>query len=78
MFMIRVNNCRVVNSSVGNGAYGNISSSNTVNSAIIIVNPESGAIFDVLSPNVIYEYSGGIVDAQVMTPRWYFPPSSPF
>jgi hypothetical protein len=76
MFMIRVNNCRVTNSSVGYYAYDNISTSNTVDSALVIVNPASGAIFDVLSPNVIYEYSGGTVDAQEMTPHWYFPPSS--
>jgi hypothetical protein len=75
MFMLTVNNCRVVNSSVGNGAIDNISNSNTVNSGTIVVNPASGAIFDVLSPNVIYEFSGGIVDAQPK-PHWYFPPPS--
>jgi hypothetical protein len=77
MFLITVRNCRVVNSVIGYGIYSGIYSSNpTADTATVIVNPASGQIADVLSPNAIYEFSGGTVDSQPMLPHWYFPPSS--
>jgi hypothetical protein len=78
-FMITVENCSVVNWNDGNGEYALIDTGSTADKATLIVNPETGHIFDVLSPNIIYQYSGGTVDVVEMTSHWYFaPPPPPF
>jgi hypothetical protein len=73
-FMITVENCRVVNWNYGNGFYDLIDTGSTGDTATVIVNPDTGHIFDVLNPNIIYQYSGGVAEAVAVDSYWYFDP----
>jgi hypothetical protein len=73
MFMVTVDNCMVNNSSWGHGAYETSVSNFTDYTATVIVNPASGHIYDILTPNIIYQITPEELDIEEKT-HWYFAP----